>query len=217
MSSSSSSEYDYENQSDITQYSDFFVYFLDTCTASDQVLKSALIKSARQFCLDTELWEEELTPINVVANTASYSLVSRLPEHSHIICIAKARYGEEATDEDTNDMNVNDYQLDDETTFTFLTTPTDSITDGLVVTVVLRPAINSVGLPTSFGEKYFEPIMHYAKYLLFRQDKNKAYADPQRAQEHLRDYTEYVTRYRRERFVYDKPTDVRLFFNRGCF
>lgn len=210
-SSSSSSSSSVNTTTPVTSYKTMLSYVMvDVPNASDQIMLQALGLAGRKFCLDTELYEKELDPIDVVASTQTYSLSALLPSWTYIIRLKDVWYGTDATNETTTPWDTTKYTLYQENTFKFVTTPTESITDGLVVSVILRPTAAAKCIETWFYDRYFEPILAYAKYYLLKMDSNKGWADMNRAQMYLEEYTSYINKYKVEKFRQYKSSDVHI-------
>lgn len=198
----------------VTSYQSMLpVFLMDLPGLNDVLAKQALALAGRKFCMDTELYTKELEPIDIVAETREYSLSSLLPSNTAIIRLAEVRYGETATDDTTTAYNVDNYSLEDETIFKFVTAPSEDITDGLVCNVILRPIVSSTSLESWFFDRYFEAIAAYAKYYLLSMDKKKPWSDSGRATSFKNKYRDYLDRYKREKFTEYKNKPVRVDLN----
>lgn len=193
----------------VTSYATMLPMFLmDLPGVTEPLAKQALYLAGRKFCMDTELYEKELAAINIVASTQTYSLSSLIPSETKIIRLDEVRFGESATDETTLPYKDHNYSLKSETIFKFRTAPAASITDGLVVHVILRPIVGSTGLESWFFDRYFEAINAYAKHYLLKMDNKKPWSSPNRAAGYLREYRDYLDRFKREKFTEFKNKDV---------
>ena len=177
------------------------IFLMDLPGVNNYLAKQALYMAGRKFCLDTELYSKELDPVDIVADTQSYSLSALLPDNTKIISFGDVRYGSSATTETTAPYLTDNYNLYEETYFKFVTAPTTSITDGLVCNVMLRPTVGSTGLESWFFDRYYEAINAYGKFYLLRMDSKKPWTDPNRAKDYESEYRDYLNRYRREKLT----------------
>jgi hypothetical protein len=182
----------YRPELDVTAYSAMLPWLVSDFPKTDKrILNQQLALAGRKFCIDTKLYQETLTAINVVSGTREYDMSSLLPTDTKIIEIVQAWTGTDAETDTTAPMDRIDFKLIDETTFKFTTTPTSSISSGLVVKVSLRPQANAVGIATWFYDRYFEPILAYSHYLLYAMLPETL----KLAEYHLAKYQEYVRDY----------------------
>ena len=124
----------------------------------------------RDFCIKTEAWIEELDPIDVEDGETEYTLNPKCNAYIHRII--EVRYGTTATDDDTIPLEADDYSLSDDSKIILADEPEDDITDGLVVTVVLRPIFNDdIDLPDWFLDRYGDTLTAGLKFRLMRMQR----------------------------------------------
>lgn len=210
-SSSDSSSSSSEHQTiPVTSFSSMLSWFLmDLPTVPDPLAIQAIALAARKFCLDTELYTKILSPITTLEDVGTYSLVSLIPNRTKVIRLKTVWYGQDVTTH-SSPYDESNYDLEEENKFVFYTTPTSGITNGLIIEVVLRPAMNCKALDSWFFDRYCEAFMAYAKYYLLSMDRIKSWYDPQRAQEFLDNYRALISRYKREIFKKYKSADIHI-------
>lgn len=128
--------------------------------ATEGELNGALASAGRDFCERTLGWKETLTAINIVADTAAYTLnleasanIQKLDE-IYLRSAADVTAGRDGTKQ-----NTSLYDFDPATNvLTFPTAPATSITGGLVVTVILVPSLGSREIADWFLNRYAKAI-----------------------------------------------------------
>lgn len=178
-----------------------------------------LQQAARDFCIETEAWQEELAAIDLVEDTLAYTLVVEYDAEVRRILEVHIRTEEEVTDgADGSLQNYDKYEFTPPTTLTLDDSiePQEDVTDGLVVKVVLVPQlfedVDSItvqaGISATFLNLWAEPIIGRAKWLLKRMS-GKTWSDPQGAAIGMADYWKGVTAAKQEveAFKYRSESD----------
>jgi hypothetical protein len=173
-----------------------------------QVILQYARQAARDFCIETEAWQEELAPIDLVDETVDYTLV--IPYDAEVRRIMEVYIRTEEDVDDGLDGTLQDYDKYEFTPPTTLTLddsiePQDDVTDGLVVKVVLVPQLfedvhsetTQAGISSTFLNSWAEPIIARTLYLLKRMTR-KDWSDPQGAALALSDYNRGVTAAKQE-------------------
>lgn len=134
----------------------------------------AVRNTARQFCLETQLWTLELTRISVVANQNNYTITIPAAQYAELIVIDNVKYkqngldddqfkdldpiSEETMDKDERENDAWKYETaptptkfwmepDDDTTLYLYRKPTLASTSGLLVRVILMPSKTATVVP----------------------------------------------------------------------
>ena len=175
---------------------DFFPEVLTEVEGCPKVLvRNAIRNAAIRFCEMSRYIRQELTPINVVANTHTYTLTP--PVGSSIETIIRANItgypalkfmSEDTLDLEWRDIfsvaNIEDWRVYTQDRPSFFNQPTKSsirligipttaITAGLELKVALRPAYNATTVDDRLRDEWYEQIGHGAKArLLAMPDKN---------------------------------------------
>lgn len=133
-----------------------------------QHLQRALI----EFCKDSELLQETITR-NVVADQATYYINSTYDASIHRLLSVKI---------DDRELDINDYELVNESELRLDNAHTEDVTDGLVIKMVLRPTLNNgdteSSLPSIFLDRYGHIIATKAKSSLMLIPR-KPWSEPQ--------------------------------------
>lgn len=135
-------------------------------SAADPVVDLALITAARDFCRDTGVWVTSLTPINIVANTAVYTLtpptgMSIVDVESVLVEGNKCRPSTPAQ-RDADDpgwltkteSRPRYFLRASNTSIRLVRTPSIAIVGGLAVEVVGQPSLTATTLSDDFAEEY---------------------------------------------------------------
>ena len=154
----------------------------------------ALKEVAREFCIKTEAWRSELDPIDIVAEETAYDLRVKAEAAVHRLFLVEIDGVE--IDPSLFALSDNGWQivLDDSIE------PASAITDGLVVTIVLRPFADCTEYDEWFLDRYAETIVAGTKSRLFFQRKTPWY-DPDSAKRFDREYVTGRSLARRETYT----------------
>jgi len=157
----------------------------------DPIIMQEMQKASLEFFRNSGVWLSTLAAMNIVANQASYTLT--LPAMSQLQQIqwVKCNFSPAVTPFDTvYAMAPGSYYLsDDQTSLVFYTyaIPTQNVTGGLQVQLMLVPTWDATGVPTCFLNRYAEGIMARTKYNLMTMAK-KPWSDAQNAGRYLARY-----------------------------
>lgn len=160
------------------------------------VAEIAIREAAIEFCELSYAWRADMTAINVVSGTSSYSLASALPvAGSEVVQLLVVRYdgvelpplvnvdvrSEYPEHPDTvNTSPALYYQFTDPQTIDLVPVPDTNITGGLEIFAVLRPARTATGMDQSVLTKWSSVIELGALYrLLSMPEKN--WSNPKQA------------------------------------
>jgi hypothetical protein len=166
-----------------------------------------LQQALRKFCEETEAFTEKLAAINLVDEDVTYVLT---PAHTscEIRRILKV-WIRTATDVTNGDdgtlLEYDDYEFDPVTktlTLDDSKEPTENVTGGLVVEVVLVPFLvtdlhATTAIPAAFLNLWAEAVMAFAKYTLMRMPR-KSWTNPELAMLYLAEYRDGVSRAKTE-------------------
>lgn len=191
-----------------TTLSDLHSLILTEVPGCPPVLVTQQLQQAlRKFCEETEAYTEKMAAINLVDGTVAYTLTP-----SHTSCEIR-RILEVWIRTETDVTNGDDGTLQDFDKYTYdpvtkvLTLddsiePTENVTSGLVVKVVLVPFLTTdlhttTAIPAAFLNLWAEPVMAYAKYMLMRMPR-KGWTSPELAMIYLSEYRDGVSRAKTE-------------------
>jgi hypothetical protein len=128
------------------------------------LIDQEVVRCIRHFCEQTHAWVHELPPIRIRADKRDYQL--RLADEvSGCAEIERVKFAREVRDP-TNSPDGRlldtdcDWVLvgDDRLTFRYASTPTETVSKGLRVTVVLRPKRSADQWECNIFEKYYDYI-----------------------------------------------------------
>jgi hypothetical protein len=171
----------------------------------DGYLLNALKMVGRDFCIGTEAWIEELAPINVLAGTTTYRLVVK--QEGSVHRIKKVVMNDLDVDLRLVSLSANgrDLILDDSIE------PTAAATNGLVVTIVVRPHFSATAYPEWFLDRYSEALMAGTLSKLMLEPK-KPWTNPERGIMYRDLYSEKKSLARREIDAEHKSVDITMTF-----
>lgn len=175
------------------QWSDMFDYFLPELPGVGQdIAKTVIRRAAIEFCEETFVWTYELTPINVVAGTATYSMVAPLAD-SDIAVILNAWYDGKSihpvSPENLAQFPVywpdvegkpSHFTQETQDTVRLYPKPVDTVSDALRIRVGLRPSLASQGILDWLANKYIQEFAMGAKSIL-KAMNGKPWTDPEGA------------------------------------
>jgi hypothetical protein len=152
------------------------------------VLVNAIRESCRKFCSDTWYWKIDLADINVTADQQDYDLAATLPNDSEIEAI-------ECVKIDDGVINKNYYGLYELATLRFDENyvPTTDSTDGLSITVILKPSLVDDALPTWIVTQWQEAI-RFCVLADISAMPNRPYTDLVASADFLQKYEREVSR-----------------------
>lgn len=188
--------------------------FVELPGCPEALIKQHLRLVAREFCRDTEAYRIKLDPIDIEDGTIEYNLQSGCNGSIHRILWVKI--GENVTDENdkTEPVDPSRYMLQGEYTLVLMDEPTQDITDGLLVYVVLRPDFNEdMSIEPWFIERYADRIAAGTKYRLMRMT-GKRWSDPAMAKFYYDEYDSGVSEAKGENFRDYRYQDIMMDFRR---
>jgi len=117
----------------------------------------------------SEVWREELDPIDAVEDQADYTLT---PSAGVVIRIIKVEV-------DDTELDPSEYKMTSTDTLTFEedSVPTDDGTDNIDVEVAIAPDINGTNGPAWVLNRFSKGIVHGARFALYRMLR-KPWTDP---------------------------------------
>lgn len=135
-------------------------------------IESAIRAVIREFCSKTLLYLRQLTAINIVDGTATYTLTA--PTDTAIVSVERVEISGapiNPTSMDYLDRSMDDwrslestspaeYMVDVERVLRFKETPTENITGGLVVWVSLKPSPTTDTIPDFIYDDWYETILN---------------------------------------------------------
>ena len=188
----------------LTQFPVLMVNDLPGCEPG--LILNALKEAGRDFCIQTEAWRVELAAMNVVASQVEYRPTVKQDAAIHRV------YSIEIDDVAVNlalvTLNADGRTITLDTSIE----PQESITNGLIVSVVLRPYMSCAGYDEWFLDRYAETIKAGALSKLMLQPK-KPWSDPQRGMDYRMSYGNGLALARRETIVGHRNVDVSLVHN----
>ncbi len=154
-------------------------------------VKRAVRSAAIEFCKETLLWTLDLTRINVVGNTQSYTLTVPAGQYGQIVLIDDVKYKADGADDDqfrtltpiveapenlqsgywkyttATEPQYFDVEEGANTTLVLVPIPTESSTSGLLVKVCLKPTITADTVPDFLYNQHLMTIAAGALAYLF--------------------------------------------------
>lgn len=168
----------------------------------------ALRKAVRDFQTETEIWNQDIT-VDLVSGTLKYKLQPSY--EASVLRVFKVTL--DGTILQPEDYELNFDQITDtdyrEFELELINDPLKTVTDGLVVNVILCSFIKAIDIPEYFFDRWGDAIMAKAKSDLMMQPK-KPYGDRQLALKYLGDYKNYVVDAKREKVCKHKQTNMRF-------
>jgi hypothetical protein len=141
------------------------------------LILEAAVEIAREFCRDTTCWTMDLDPIYVRSGQSDYELEVDACQ-AEIVGVTESYVSNQKQVEGT------DYTLMDRTLYHFLSEPGVSISQGLQVTVALRPTEDATQIDERVYNDYYEAFRDGIIWRL-ASEKNKPWSDPALASERL--------------------------------
>lgn len=185
----------------ITDFSDLFKFAhaeLPECPAV--LFNQHVMQAGRRFCERSRVWRESLDAKNLVSGTKAYTLtplVSAVTYVAQIEAVTEVRWNTAAgvtAGTSGNVQNWRTYGFNPNTgVLTFETAPTESITGGLDVKVVLVPHLSATDMADWVLNIYADPILALAMHTL-KKIPNVAWADPAGSQLAYREYVNGVSK-----------------------
>jgi len=173
----------------------------DIPALSQGVALQALSHAGRQFCIDSEAYTKVLSSIDVITDQKEYTLT--FPTDTKLIRVEKLFLGSDINIYSSYQEDYDSYNIEDEDTVVLINAPTSNTTGGMVVKAVLRPTAGSLTLDSKIIDRYFSPILEYAKYYLLSMIK-KPYSDYSLSRVHLREYHKCIGQAKREKLFGNK-------------
>lgn len=192
---------------DLTEFYDYVL--IDVRDLDLPVSKQEIRNACVDFCEDSLAITEQLTPINIVANTHTYAIAPSVdPTNNRIVDILTAQITGQSrpmtpASEDTLDDLYSDWRTTgrgtpgyylsnlDRSNIRLVLTPAVSITAGLQIKVALAPKRTTATVPDVLLERYIDAITHRAKYRCYIM-KDKPWSSPDLATWHLQQYNSRV-------------------------
>lgn len=154
-----------------------------------------LRQAARDFLARTEAWLDTLPSIDLVADTADYTLTHQYPAHIRRVTAVRILSEQDVTDGNEGTLQNPEYYemvLPDILRLDTAIIPGEDVTDGLSVDAVLVPNMNCQELPVDLLERSQEGIVARALYLLMIQP-GKPWTAYDLATIHMRRYADLVS------------------------
>lgn len=147
------------------------------------LITQATLDVMRDFCIQTECWQEQLTQ-TLTASTLAYTLAPTNTD-ADIMRIRWVKIRSLAADlvEDLEETDPAYYEFNGVATLTLFDDiePQSTVLTGLVTKVVLAPKIDSTAWDTGLMNRYSHAIVNGVKARLMDNDK-EAWGNPRRAQ-----------------------------------
>lgn len=173
-----------------TKYSDITSEVLPLLAAfpPDPLVENVIKRSVIEFCSDSLIWKHLPDPLDVEAGESGY--IIEVPSGSEVATVMSVAFdGDKIEPRSTEwldteligwraDLATPKYFTQVESNQIILApVPDSNITGGLVLTIALRPQINSIGFPKWIANKYLYQIADGAASKLMLMS-GKAWSDP---------------------------------------
>lgn len=164
--------------------------------ATDVEISLALRSTIRRFLDKTEMWQEELPDLDVIADQRTY--MPTIPYDVNIKRILWMRVKTATTDDfdDLTDYPEDYYDLIEDNQIYFLKddyAPDTAVTDGIRIKAVLVPLMDSLDIPERIYNDWGDVFVAGAKAQLCR-SPNKPYTNPKIEADNRFAYNDGVTR-----------------------
>jgi len=186
----------------VSKLSDLYeLMVLEVPGCSTAIMLHQLKLALRRFCEETEIWREDLASIDIEEDEDEYILTSVYDADIARIIDVRVNTEDGVTNGDDGALiSPSRYEYDPQTyTLTLGWEPSDDVTDGLDVKVVLLPChtIDDAGMEETFINRWYEPI--YAKALAdLLKMPSKKWTNPELAGHYQSEYYRGVARARAE-------------------
>ncbi len=141
-------------------------------------IKDRVIEVCRDFCKHTQLWDNQaLTAIDIVSGTADYALTSSDGDIVSIdeVFVDSARIAPTVPEDedlpstwrDTTSSRAHKYLFNMADTITLIYTPSESLTGGLEVYVILMPLETATTVEDFLWRDYWKVIRDGVRWLLY--------------------------------------------------
>ena len=171
------------------------------------VAENAIRQAVIDLCNKARVWREDLTAINIVANTAEYTLTP--PAGTRIIAPVNVRYNGESIDpEEEGDMDYEyfdwrelpagtptKYLIMAPETLTLNKKPIANITGGLEVRVAVKPTVDATGCDDLLRDDWLDVVADGAKASLMM-IPNKAWTNYELAMALKKEFRKGIARAR---------------------
>lgn len=189
-------------------FSDFVPYIgVDIDRAGDPVIEHACRNAAIEFFTKARVWIVDIAPVDVVAATAGYALISPVAETTPVLplelfhgvtkLVPKTR--EELAREYGNWKDVDGmprfFCADRPRQFILVPNPTDALLAGITGQIAITPTRSAEGVDDEMFEDHVESIVLGAKARLFRM-KNRSWSDRNLANDNLALFNEEIAKAR---------------------
>lgn len=146
------------------------------------ILIQSLRIAINEFMRDTQLWQRDMTAVDIVAEQTTYSLPATFDPLAEVEMVVSATYDDEEM------VQGSHYEMTDELTLELLFDPPEAVTGGLVIRAIhrLAPAMetSAEGLTDAVLERivssWIAAIVEKAKSILFIM-RDKPWTDEKKA------------------------------------
>jgi len=147
----------------------------------DATIDKFLIEAVREFCRKSYFYQEELS-INVVASTATYTVTPSSSQE--LITVTSVRVDDvpyapvrtQEVNDVVGDWQYQSYRFEPNSSVTVYPTPTENVTNGLVVQAVIMPPENTTTVPDVIYRHHKETIVAGALYYILSM-QNEAWSN----------------------------------------
>jgi len=173
-----------------TTLNDLVPYVLpDVPGAGNNIIKLRMREALRVFCMDTEVWRENVV-MDQVDGQSEYEITLSNEAAIQRIMFIKVKTSDSQSFDDVNHFPVRTYYLNnDGDTIVFLNNnePGNDITDGIQFQFALRPTFQTEDLSGDLIDRYGEAIFNLTKYKLLTTAKT-SYYNPDAARHFYNEY-----------------------------
>jgi hypothetical protein len=189
--------------------------------ASKIEIDSAVRTITREFCSKTLLYVKQLTAINIVAGTASYTLTA--PTDCSIITVERVEVNGlfvSPTSMDLLDRSPDswrqvessqpiEYMVDAEKVLMFKEIPDTSYAGGLIVWVAVKPSPTTSTLPDFLFDDWYETILNGAVAYLLRMP-NKSWTSIEGSEYFYDFYDGYLSEAKNKKYTGKAKVSIRV-------
>lgn len=147
------------------------------------IIEDAIRETIREFCVQTQIWTLELDPLYVREEVTDYD-IEKCGEPKYAVIDMPVKV---VLDTRTLDPDKGEYYMGDRYTLVLGSEPSEDISQGLVVTVCLKPTQTATEIPNRLYEDYKEAFINGTLARLMMQPK-KPWSNPALGSQKLFEY-----------------------------
>jgi hypothetical protein len=135
-------------------------------------VEKEVMNTIRDFCATTLLWVKELTAINIIAGTSTYTLAAPAGVQASVVSIERAECNDRYMDPESMDLldrgsemwrdqtgsESPSYMVDSEKVLKLRYIPTENLIGGLIIWASLKPTVAALTIPDFVYDDWYDAI-----------------------------------------------------------